>query len=509
MYKTCPQWIDFRADSHPHRIALHFEEREYTYLQMREFSRRAASFLLASGLSAGDRFAILEQNTPELYFLILGASLKGIIPVVLNWRLSAGEIELILSDCGAKALFYGKEFLSTAKNLKIFAEKKARSFEEIILPDFAESAEPSAVRPADAFGLLYTSGTTGSPRGVIVSHANVSALALQLILDIPGFGAEARNLVCAPNFHISGLGYFLTGYFAGAENFLLRKFESSAVENAVDSQRITHALLVPAMMQALIAAGGHADYGPLRHILYGASPISGTLLRQAKEKFSCDFTQAYGLTETTGVATLLRCDDHRAAIFSSETADEILSSAGRPAFGMAVTVLRDDGSTAEPGEIGEVCVRGDTVFSGYWNVSSEKYFSQNGFLRTGDIGRIDTDGYLFLLDRLNDLIISKGEKIYPIEVERILSACPGIKDAAVFGIPDDEFGEAVCAAVVALPGTVITMEEINSWARTRIAPYKLPRRVVFLEQLPRNASGKVLRRDLSKPYWQDVPRNIN
>jgi acyl-CoA synthetase (AMP-forming)/AMP-acid ligase II len=493
--------LKFRGDSHPDRKALFFEGKSYTYSELIHSIERYKEILISLGLQKGEKFAILELNTPDALFLFYAGGCLGIIPVILNWRLTKDEIQYILNDSNTKLLFFGKDFQSLAKEISI---SKIQLTEDLLKNEKAIEVKSNPILESDIFIQLYTSGTTGFPKGVPLSNKNLLSVVRNLATELPGFGADTVNLVCAPFFHIGGIGYSLLTTYIGGEIILFRKFDAEAIAKSIQDNKITNALLVPAMLQAIVSLPQvtKVNFSSLRNIQHGGSPISLSLLRKAKSVFGCYFTGAYGLTETSGISTLLRFDLQEKGL--SEGADlkdiQRLSSVGKASPEMNIRIIKDNGDYAISGEIGEVCIKGDYVFQGYANEINGKAFDENGWFHTGDIGLIEEDGYLYLLDRKNDMILSKSENIYPIEVERVLAAHPSVLDVAVVGLPDEEFGEIIAAFLVGKEKSQLNETSIISFAKQKLARYKIPRKIFFVEEIPRNLSGKILRKELKEKY---------
>ena len=514
--RTVAELLDYRARANPERTAIMYGGNCYSYGQLRANARRIAAVL---PVSAGERFGIVDQNTIEAVELTLAGAYNGAVPVIVNWRLIAEEAERILADADCRVVFVGSAGDVDPAVRTLLAERfcvyrTAVRFETPREPHPAVRRElheerPLQPEPGDDFLQLYTSGTTGAPKGVRTTHANMLGLCLQLALEMPAFGAGSSNLVTAPFFHIAGIGYLLCGLYAGARNVLLPRFEARTVIDSIQNEAISHALLVPAMQKAVLdeAERVRADFSSLQHILYGAAPIPEPLLRRAAAVFACDFTQAYGLTETTGVATLLTYDDHRTMWSDGATsaARARISSAGRAAAGIEIQVVDDEGCVLGPGVEGEVVICGVTVMPSYWK--GPLLGDRGGRLHTGDVGYLDEQGYLFLMDRLDDLIVTGGEKVYPVEVERAIHGAPGIRDAAVAGIPDEDYGEIVCAFIVADEN--VEADELHAFLKQHLVDYKRPRHFEFRDALPRSPSGKVLRRELRAPFWKGQKRRIH
>ena len=312
-------------------------------------------------------------------------------------------------------------------------------------------------------------------------------------------------LIAMPFFHVAGVNIGLLSLSHGAKGIVLGEIDPQEILRLIAKKRITYAFLVPAVILFLISQPNakQIDYSSLKAISYGASPISDEVLLRAKEMFGCQFQQVYGLTETSGGGTYLPPEDH-------EPKRGKLRSCGKPAPGHEIRVVDAGGKALPPHEVGEIAIRAATVMKGYWNRPDATNGSiVNEWFRTGDAGYFDEDGYLYIHDRVKDMIVSGGENIYPAEVENAIFGAPGVADVAVIGVPDEKWGEAVKAIVVKKPGAEPTSAGIIGWARERIAGYKLPKSVDFIEALPRNPTGKVLRRELRKPYWEGRDRQVN
>jgi acyl-CoA synthetase (AMP-forming)/AMP-acid ligase II len=314
------------------------------------------------------------------------------------------------------------------------------------------------------------------------------------------------NLVCLPMFHIGGAGWGIVGLFSGATNYIAREFVPLQILQTIQRERVQVMILVPAMILFLLQAPQirETDLSSLRLVVYGAAPIPAELLKQAMAIFPCGFQQVYGLTETTGAITLLPPKDH-----DPNDAKKLLSC-GYPQEGVELRIVGDDGKDLPVGEVGEIAVRSAQVMGGYWNLPEATARAVQGdWFFTGDAGYLDDKGYLYIYDRVKDMIVSGGENIYPAEVESALFGHPSVADVAVIGVPDERWGETVKAVVVKKPDADVTSAELINWARERIAGYKLPKSVDFIEALPRNPTGKILKRELRKAYWGTRERQVN
>jgi long-chain acyl-CoA synthetase len=355
---------------------------------------------------------------------------------------------------------------------------------------------------------LYSSGTTGRPKGVMLSNANLFTL-MSVAAEMWELTEDSVVLVAMPLFHIGGGGWATVGQFVGATSVIVREFDPAAVVRLFAEQKITNALLVPAMLQFILMVPGveTADFSSLRTLVYGASPISEDVLARSLRVFKCRFWQAYGLTETVGAVVNLPPEDHD----PDGPKKYRLRSCGVPGPGVELRIVDPDTTDTLPiGEVGEIWIRSPQVMIGYWHMpeETEKSITPDGWFRSGDAGYLDEDGYLFLHDRVKDMIVSGGENVYPAEVENVLMAHPAIADVAVIGVPHDKWGETAKAIVVRKPGAEVTEQEIIDFAREQLARFKCPTSVDWVDALPRNPSGKVLKKDLREPYWAGLARRV-
>jgi acyl-CoA synthetase (AMP-forming)/AMP-acid ligase II len=363
------------------------------------------------------------------------------------------------------------------------------------------------VRPEDDLYQMYTSGTTGHPKGAVLTHRAVIANAGQIACACEGRPGE-RSLVVAPLFHASAVPTAFAPILRGGSLVIVERFDPGEVVRLLDEEEIGFAVLVPAMLRACLAVPGAArrGYRRLRLIYYGSSPIAEVTLRRAMAAFRCGFVQSYGMTEAAQSLTFLTPADHERALAGDS---RLLLSAGRPAPDTQVRVVDALDAPVPEGTIGEVVARGPQLMRGYWNLpEASAHTLRDGWLHTGDAGVIDGEGYLYIQDRVKDMIVSGGENIYPREVEEVLSAHPAVAEVAVIGVPDQRWGETVKAVVVLREGTDATAEQLVAFCRARLGGFKLPRSVDFLGALPRNALGKVLKRQLREPYWSGQERQV-
>jgi long-chain acyl-CoA synthetase len=463
-----------------------------TFAELDGRVRACAGAFAAAGVGRGDRVAYLGRSSVECFEVVLAAARLGALAVPISWRLTAEEVSGVLADAEPAVVVAGPDGADRAGAGAIVV---GDAYEAFLAPHLGDGRPAVELGPSDPALILSTSGTTARPKGVVLTHGNVAAMVAST-LPMIGLGPASVHLVCMPLFHIAGLGAGIAGLAAGATTVLLPDADPGRVVAAVARHGVTHTLLVPTALRRVVehleAHGG--DVASLASVVYGASPIAVDVLERALRILpGTRFHQTYGLTETTGRVVVLGPDEHRAG-------GERLRSAGRPLAGVEV---RLDGR--------EICVRSPHVMAGYWRRPEETaaVLGPDGWFRTGDAGVLDADGYLYVTDRLKDVIVSGGENVSPAEVEDVLRRHPAVADVAVVGVPDARWGETVRAFVVRRPGTAESaLDDLGAFARRHLAAFKCPTAVTWVDELPRSASGKVLKRQLRDPYWANEHRAV-
>jgi long-chain acyl-CoA synthetase len=481
------------------RAALWSGDRWLTFTELDDRVARTAGALSRHGFGSGDRLAVLMPNGADYLHLIYACARLGVIVVPLNVRLSVVEIDRILADASPHGLIRHSSLPVSTVPL---AWQLVLDQEPL---DLEDSGSRSAVinDPEAVLALIYTSGTTGHPKGVVVTHANMLANVEHFDYWMP-HRDKAVHLHAAPLFHIADFPVMFTAPAFGAAQVTIARFSAQDFCRTVEQARVSHTVLVPTMINLLTQFPELKKYdlSSLDEIAYGGSPMAPELIRRTREILpDVKLVQGYGLSET-GFLTAL-CDD--------EHVDRRLTSCGRPAPGIEVRVVDRSGAEVKSGEAGELIARGANVMRGYWqNPTETAQAFLDGWFRTGDVGYQDADGFFYILDRLKDMIVTGGENVYSGEVEAVIYQHPAVREAAVFGIPDRQWGELVAACVVLKPGNVLSGDELIAHCRRSLANYKVPRRIEFSEtELPKSGTGKILKRVLRERFWGHQERAVS
>ena len=493
-----------------------FGERVRTWRESTERVARLAGGLIELGVSSGDRVGVLSYNSDVYHELLFAVPWADAVIVPVNTRWSAGEIAFSLRDCDTQVLLVDDHFVELLPRLReevpdlrtvLYAGDSQVDGTLDVERLIADSQPTEDVRRNgdQLAGIFYTGGTTGLPKGVMLSHINLTTNAL----GVAGSGAfmqpGGRLLHAAPMFHLADFGAWMARNLLGGTHVFVPGFTPTGVAQAIAEHRITDVLLVPTMIQLLIDStdAADADLSSLRNLIYGASPISEAVLDRAVKRMpAVDFTQAYGMTELSPVVSVLAPADHLRS--------ELRRSAGRAAPHCEVIIVDELDQEVPRGTVGEIVARGGNVMAGYWERPEETASAlRGGWMHTGDGGYMDDEGYLFIVDRIKDMIVTGGENVYSVEVENALSSHPAVASCAVIGVPDDEWGERVHAVVVLAGDNRPTAQDLRAHVKERIAGYKAPRTVEFAGSLPISGAGKVLKRELRAAHWKHSERGIS
>lgn len=490
--QTLSTLLAYRAFVTPNKSALQLGIEKITYSQLNNLSNQFANYLQQQGFKKGDKLGIISLNSLHVPVILYGALKAGVVPVQLNWWVTPTDIEKLYAHAEIKKIVYGSSFQELLIKTSESIEKK--SIESIVpeLSSVSNTFEDTTSPNDDAFQ-IYTSGTTGIPKGTILTHENLISLAQNITNEFPGFGCTQISLIAVPIFNIAGLGYLIVTIINGGTSVLLPSFDGQAVLKSLSTDGITNIFLPPALIFALCQhIPDTIKFDSLKLLHYGGAPISTATLKLAQSKFKCDLIQGYGLTETSGIISLLRVEDHK-NILENENL-EYVGSAGKIVAGVEIKIIKENGEEADQGEVGELLVRGNNIMKGYWKTDNTQYFEKDWF-KTGDYARQDAEGYLYIVDRKNDLIITKGINVYPSEIEKILIEHPQIEQVCVLAMPSESYGDIITAAVVTLDSS-LTKEHLEEWTRNRLSGFKLPRQWYFVKELPKNLAGKVVRKQL-------------
>jgi acyl-CoA synthetase (AMP-forming)/AMP-acid ligase II len=499
----------------PSAPAIIFEGRTITHREFAERAFRLANALRRLGVKRGQRVAILAQNCPEYMEVYAAGELGGWTTVTINYRLAAPEISYILRDSAPQVLICEAELEDRVHPdarkplqhiLIIGGNQQDGGYEEVLAQEKPEPPPP-LVEPDDVAFLVYTSGTTGRPKGVMLTHRGQMRSAL-----ISAFEALVqptdRLALAMPFYHIGAKNQWLSHSLYGCPIILHRAFRPDRFLGALREHEATVTLLAPTMLKDLLDLGcDHASVPSLRKIYYSAAPMPETLLRRAVKAFGPIFGQIYGMTESGGPGCTLHAHQH--VLDGPPQIVRRLRSAGQPMTGCEVRIMASDGSFCPPGVPGEIVIRSEALMAGYWNNHAATFETlSNGWLHTGDLGETDEEGFVYVVDRVKDMIVSGGENIYSRGVEEALLSHPSIADAAVVGAPDERWGETVLAFVVKRPGSEVSADEVIAHCREKIAGYKRPRAVKFVEALPKLPNGKVEKFKLRAPLWEGRAKAI-
>jgi acyl-CoA synthetase (AMP-forming)/AMP-acid ligase II len=503
--------LEIPASIFPDQEIIRFEGEGFTYADLQTRAGLRADALRAAGVQQGDRVAVLQTNTPAVVETLFATAALGAVFVPLNFRARADEVAHMVQVAGPSILLAGERYMDVARavpnadatNYRILDIEGFGAMDRAGAPaDGAPVSAPPANTEDDLAVLMFTSGTSAAAKAVMLAHTDLTAFVFTT--TEPADGTDKGSvLVAAPLYHIAGLTAALTGVFAGRRIVLLRQFDADDWLRTVERERVTHAFLVPTMMRRVLDSPrfAAADLASLRVVSYGAAPMPVSLIRRAIGAFPpvVQLLNAFGQTETTSTVTVLGPADHRLEGTPAEIELKLqrLGSIGRPLADVELRILDEEGRLLGPDQIGEIAIRSQRIMRGYYGAADATDSALvDGWLRTRDLGWVDEAGYVFLAGRQSDMIIRGGENIAPEEVEIVLESHPAVEEAAVVGIADEEWGERVVAVVATRAGADVLADELVEYCRKRLASYKKPEAVFFAEALPRNALGKLLRKEL-------------
>ncbi len=508
----------FHAVNSPTDTALFYEGCRTSFAQLDQFASQVANGLKAEGIELQGNVAWLDLNSEMFFELLFGCAKANTVICPINWRLAGPEIVYILNDAEAHILFVGERFLDLIESISdqlvhvrkiVSISGEHPEWEEYVSWRDKQSVEDPhrKTSPTDAAIQMYTSGTTGHPKGVLLS---CGALLESTLDDSDGmdwnrWDANDVSLLVMPCFHIAGLRWGVMGLLPGATTVILPEFDPVRIIEAISARKVTKLFLVPSALRLVLLASQEmaTDFSSLQYLWYGASPIPLDLLREAIDAFQCEFVQTYGLTETAAQTTYLPPSDH------DPDGNERMKSAGKALPNIQIQIISESGALLAPRKIGEICISSPANMIGYWKLPEATAKTiVDGWVHTGDAGYMDEDGYVYIHDRIKDMVVSGGENVYPAEVESAIYGHPAVADVAVIGVPDEKWGEAVKAIVVLKTGVTCAAEELIAYTKEHIAAYKAPKSIDFIDALPMNPSGKVLKTELRKPFWNGVERQV-
>ncbi|HVI45041.1 MAG TPA: long-chain-fatty-acid--CoA ligase [Chitinophaga sp.] len=518
--QTLPDVVFQHARYNGDAVSFIYEAQALTCSELNLYSNRVANGLLGNDCHAQARIAILAKDSEYTYEIFFGSTKAKTVAIPINWRLATQELLFILNDSESVVLFVGEEFIPVIEQISGELERLRKII--IISGSHATWETYTSWRDRqlgtapeleygsnDVVVQMYTSGTTGHPKGVQLAHYSF----FRLLQGMSAQGDQWMSLNAAdnfllplPSFHIGGLWWAIQGFIAGGRCIIMDTFVAWKALSLIQEHRISKMVLVPAMMQLMLSEPSFAaaDFSSLQGCVYGGSPIAPELMHKVMRAFGCSFYQIYGLTETGNMAVCLRPEDH------TQEDSHILKAAGRPFPGVHVKIIDTKGNVLPANTIGEICINSPSNMTGYWKrEQATRETLVDGYIHTGDAGYLDEAGYVYVCDRIKDMIICAGENIYPAEIEAALYEHEAIAEAAVIGVPDDQWGEVVKAFVVLHQNSAVKQRELINFLRTRIADYKLPRSIAVVDSLPKTPSGKLLKRILRAPFWEGRERRVN
>jgi fatty-acyl-CoA synthase len=514
------EFMEYFARETPDSPCVEMGDVSYDYAAANAFCNRLAHACLATGMAKGDRLAWLSKNCIEEMLVFYGGSKVGVVPTPINYRLAPPEWAYIIDDSGASVLIVEQEFCAGIDSVRnklpginrfICLDGSPLGWESF--SDWLDAQQDSnpnhQIEWSDDLYQMYTSGTTGLPKGAVLSQRAVESNTRMVSMEFRMHVGDTRILCVLPMYHAAaGISHKST-VTVGGSVVIHRDFDPTAVVDDLERRDITNCTLVPAMIQACLVHVpdiAEREFPRLRSMAYGASPIASETLRQAMAAFRCSFTQVFGMTETTACSTLLTDSAHKRAL---QGEPHLLLSCGRPAPGTRVRIVDESGADVPLGEVGEIAVSGPQLMTSYWHLPEATAKTlRNGWLFTGDAARMDEEGFVYIQDRIKDMIVTGGENVYPKEVENALFDHPDIADAAVIGVPDEKYGEAILAFIVTRDDAELSLEDMVAFCRERLASYKVPRQMEIIGEIPRNPSGKALKKDLREPYWEGIDRRV-
>ncbi|MEW6131392.1 MAG: long-chain-fatty-acid--CoA ligase [Acidobacteriota bacterium] len=507
----------------PDKLASFSGNQSYTFKQLDERVNRLSNALAALGVKKGDRVAILALNCHVYLELYYGIPQLGAAVVPINFRIPPAEVKYIIDHAEAVAVCVDdtlrpvidglRPHLASVKQFIAIGEQKPAGYldYESLLAEASPEFTMQGVTEEDLLGLFYTSGTTAEPKGVMLTHKNMISNNVHS-MNVRPPNPNDIYLHTAPMFHLADGAATFLNVTNGITQAYLARFDPTVLLEMIQRDRITTMVLIPTMINFLLHHPkiNEYDLSSLRSITYGASPIAPEVLKKAMATFGCDFGQGYGLTEASPLLTVLTAEDHKAAL-TDETAAKRLASCGKPVPGVEVRVVKDDGTDVQPGEAGEIIARGPNIMKGYWKREQDTANAvRDGWLHTGDVAMVDAQGYIYLVDRKKDMIVSAGENVFSTEVEAVIYKHPAVKEAAVIPVPSDEWGEAVHACISLKDGASLTYDELFEFCKQELPTYKVPRSMEIVEpELPKGGSGKILKKELRARHWQGRGRLIS